>query len=295
MTSPLHIPVLCDAVVHAMHLDPQGTYVDATYGRGGHSRAILGQLGAQGRLWLVDRDPHAIEHARVHFGHDPRVRIHLGSFSEIPGMLSGTEIDGIVFDLGVASTQLDEGERGFSFRHEGPLDMRFNPMEGAPVSDWLNRASCQEIADVIYHYGEETRARAIARAIVAQRQEAPIVSTAALASLVASVVRSPKGIHPATKTFQALRMYVNDELGHIERALLGIGASLRVGGRLLVLTFHGLETRMVKSLLRGLPLLALGQAPAERYRRVGRDKASFWERRENPRARSAHLFILEKQ
>lgn len=296
MTEALHVPVLSASVLTGLAVKPDGLYVDATYGRGGHSQEILARLNDEGRLWVIDRDPEAIAHAQQEIA-DKRVCIHSGSYTDIPQILSGLEVDGILFDLGVSSTQLDDAQRGFSFRKEAVLDMRFDPKKGMPVHVWLNKADWKEIADVLYYYGEESMSRTIAKAIERRRVTSPIVKTTDLADLVAGVVRKKNGdakTHPATKTFQALRMHVNDELGHIEQALLSVGDHLKVGGRLVVITFHGLETRMVKSLLRGEVLLEGGVKPHTQYRAVGRELADVWEKRDNPRSRSAQMIVLEK-
>lgn len=297
MIDALHIPVLSTSVMEGLKLCPEGAYVDATYGRGGHSQMILSQLNEEGKLWVIDRDPEAIEHAKVHMTQS-NVCVHEGSFSDIPKLLEGIEVDGILFDLGVSSTQLDDQERGFSFRKNALLDMRFDPERGEPVHVWLNKAHWKEIADVIYYYGEEPLSRSIAKAIERKRVKSPITQTVDLADLVASVVRQRSGesrVHPATRTFQALRMHVNDELGHIEKALLAVGDHLKIGGRLVVITFHGLETRMVKSLLRGERLLEGGQVPTTQYQSKMREMADVWEKRDNPRSRSAQILVMEKK
>ena len=294
--SALHVPVLLDEVYAGLNVQQEGKYVDATYGRGGHTQRILDGLSAQGHLWVIDRDPEAIEHARCNYN-DPRVTICSGSFAQLDTFLQGTLVDGILFDFGVSSTQLDDSSRGFSFRNEALLDMRFDQDKNVPVHVWLNTATYQDIADVLHFYGEEPLARGIARAIVRRRAQAPITKTTDLANIVASVVHRKFGdskIHPATRTFQALRIFINDELGHVEKALLQSGHCLRGGGRLVCLTFHGLETRMVKSLQRNEPLLQGGERPTVHYRTMARNMADAWEKRDNPRARSAQLMVLEK-
>ena len=294
-----HIPVLSESVLSGLNIQKNGYYLDATYGRGGHSRLILEQLGEDGRLWVVDRDPEAIEHAKLTL-QDSRVTICHDSFANLDKILNTKitqQLDGVLFDLGVSSTQIDEKNRGFSFRYDGVLDMRFDQHKGLPIHVWLNQVKYEELADVIHFYGEEPLARAIARAIIYRREQHPILNTAMLANIVAAVVRKRFGdskIHPATRTFQALRMYANDELGHIEKAFLIAGDCLKPQGRLVIMTFHGLETRMVKSLYRNEPLLQGGVKSSTEYKWISREKADVWEIRDNPRSRSAQTIILEK-
>lgn len=287
----LHTPVLSNEVLSALNIKDDGCYVDATYGRGGHANLILKSLGDQAILHVVDRDPEAISHAKE-FLNDKRVSIHHTSFSDMGKFLNENTVDGILFDLGVSSPQLDNADRGFSFRKTAVLDMRFDHNSGLSAHQWLNSATCEEIADVIHHYGQERMARKIAKAIVAKR---PIYTTTDLANLIAAIVSKPDSkIHPATRTFQALRIYVNDEFSHIEKAFLSAGKFLKIGGRLVVLTFHGLETRMVKSLARGQSLLVGGNKPSHFYKIIQRSEADLWEKRDNPRSRSAQLIVLEK-
>jgi len=291
-----HVPVKLDAVIEGLNIQHDGSYVDATYGRGGHSVAILQALSPQGQLWVIDRDKEAIEHAREGMS-DARVHIYHGSFADIDKVLGAKQVDGILFDLGVSSPQLDQHQRGFSYKNAAPLDMRFDVEHSEPVHVWLNKASFQEIADVLHYYGEEPLARPIARAIVRRRDNAPIVLTTDLADIVAYVVRKRCGVskvHPATRTFQALRIFVNDELTHVEVALLRSSERLKIGGRLVCITFHGLETRMVKSLGRGEALLQGGEVPSITLKHIASNMTDAWERRKNPRSRSAQLIILER-
>jgi 16S rRNA (cytosine1402-N4)-methyltransferase len=299
-----HAPVLLDAVLDALAVRSDGCYVDATFGRGGHAGEILGRLGEGGKLIAFDRDPDASAAAARLFRGDPRVRFVCARFSELAEHVAPASVDGILFDLGVSSPQLDRAERGFSFLRDGPLDMRMDPASGESAADWLGRAGEREIAMVISRFGEERHARRIARAIVAARASAPITTTGRLAGIVAACVpgREP-GRHPATRTFQALRIHVNDELGEIERALPQAVAVLAPRGRLVIISFHSLEDRMVKRFLRtasrehpawaGMP-----QVPPEarpRLRLVGR--ATFADDAEigrNPRARSAVLRAAER-
>lgn len=249
-----HIPVLLDEVAAALRLgEVAGVFVDGTFGAGGYTRAIL-DADPQNRVIAIDRDPTAIAAGRALAGAmDGRLVLVEGRFGDLDALAADRgcpAVDAVVLDVGVSSMQLDRAERGFSFRHDGPLDMRMGA-EGPSAADLVNEASEAELADIIYLYGEERRARAVARAILEARRRAPITRTAALADLVAGVVRAEpgSGIHPATRTFQALRIAVNDELGELQRALHAAERILRPGGRLVVVTFHSLEDRIVKQFL----------------------------------------------
>ncbi len=289
-------------------LRPDGFYVDATFGRGGHSGAILERLGPQGRLFALDRDPAAITHAREAFAGETRLSVVQAAFSRLAecarewGILG--RVHGLLLDLGVSSPQLDEAGRGFSFLRDGPLDMRMDPGQGESAAQWLARASVDEIAQVLRRYGEERFARRIARAIDAARREASIETTARLAEVVARAVpaREP-GKHPATRTFQALRIQVNGELDELAAALPQALELLAPGGRLAVISFHSLEDRLVKRFLqqeaRGdrfppdLPVPASALSPTVRL--VGKAvRPSAAEVAENPRARSAVLRVAER-
>jgi 16S rRNA (cytosine1402-N4)-methyltransferase len=299
-----HAPVLLDAALDALAIRADGLYVDATYGRGGHAGAILGRLGEEGRLLAIDRDPDACRAAAEHFAGDARVRIEQARFSELARFVAPGSAQGILFDLGVSSPQLDESRRGFSFLRDGPLDMRMDPRAGESAADLLARAGEREIATVISRYGEERHARRIARAVVAARTVAPVATSGRLAEIVAASVptREP-GRHPATRTFQAIRIWVNDELGELERALPQAVDALAPHGRLVVISFHSLEDRIVKRFLRnaarenpvwaGLPELPPGARP--RLALVGKAVfASETEVARNPRARSAVLRAAER-
>ncbi len=303
-----HAPVLLDEALAALGVRPDGRYLDATFGRGGHARAIHMKLGASGRLLVVDRDPEAVASARQQFGDDSRVHIAHGAFSAlatlVPEQWAAHGFDGILFDLGVSSPQLDDAERGFSFMRDGPLDMRMDPRSGASAAEWLARVREDELARVIYELGEERFSRRIARAIVMRREQAPIVRTADLAAIVASAVRTREpGKHPATRTFQAIRMHINRELAEIEAALTASLGLLAPLGRLCVISFHSLEDRLVKVFLRrhasvdpvyaGLPDVPPGARPTLRL--VGKAaKPSAHESVSNPRARSARLRVAER-
>jgi len=299
-----HAPVLLDAALEALAVRADGCYVDATFGRGGHAGAILGRLGEEGKLLAFDRDPDAGAAAARLFDGDPRARFIRARFSELARHVAPKSVDGILFDLGVSSPQLDRAERGFSFLRDGPLDMRMDPQYGESAAQFLAQADEREIAMVIARFGEERHARRIARAIVAARALEPIATTGRLAGIVAASVpgREP-GRHPATRTFQALRIHVNDELGEIERALPQAVDALAPRGRIAVISFHSLEDRIAKRFLRaasrddpawaGMPQLP-PQAEA-RMRLVGR--AHFADEAEierNPRARSAVLRVAER-
>ncbi|MGQ0429696.1 MAG: 16S rRNA (cytosine(1402)-N(4))-methyltransferase RsmH [Gammaproteobacteria bacterium] len=299
-----HAPVLLDAALEALAIRTDGFYVDATFGRGGHAGAILDRLGEEGRLLAIDRDPEAHAAAARRFAGDSRARFVQARFSELGRLVGRGSAAGILFDLGVSSPQLDDARRGFSFLRDGPLDMRMDPRTGESAADFLARATEREIATVISRYGEERHARRIARAIVAARTAAPIATTGRLAEVVAGAVpgREP-GRHPATRTIQAIRIRVNDELGEIERALPEAVLALAPRGRLVVISFHSLEDRIVKRYLRnasreapeyaGLPQLPPEARP--RLALVGRARfAGEAEVAANPRARSAVLRAAER-
>lgn len=298
-----HQPVLLEEAVAALAVRPHGRYLDATFGRGGHARAILAELDVDGRLLLMDRDPQAIAAAQRLFGDDARVAVRHAPFSTLAEWDEARAgLDGVLLDLGVSSPQLDDAARGFSFAADGPLDMRMDPTRDEPASAWLARAGEGEIAEVIWRYGEEKRSRAIARAIVAARAQAPIERTAQLAALIAGVPGTRDGHkHPATRTFQALRIHINDELGEIERGLVAALACLRPGGRLAVISFHSLEDRVVKQFIADRSGRRTGSrrlpVPVERaaeLKPIARVMPDADELARNPRARSAVLRVAEK-
>ncbi len=303
-----HTPVLLDEVLAGLGLQADGRYCDATFGRGGHTAAILGALGPSGRVIAIDRDPEAVQAGRRRFAGETRLTLVKGSFGQLEERVRAAgfdgELNGVLLDLGVSSPQLDEARRGFSFMQDGPLDMRMDYESGQSAAQWLARAGEREIADVIHGSGEERYARRIARAIVAARSAAPIERTGQLAQLVANAVptREP-GKHPATRTFQAIRMHVNGELGALEAALPQAVRLLAAGGRLCVISFHSLEDRLVKRFMRreqagdpvyaGLPAIPAHARP--RLRRVGPAiRAGVAEVERNPRARSATLRVAER-
>jgi len=307
-----HVSVLLEESVAALALEPDGTYVDATFGRGGHSRAILARLSPRGRLVAIDRDPDAARAAAA-IG-DARLLFRRARFSALDEVLDALGIglvDGVLLDLGVSSPQIDTASRGFSFRHEGPLDMRMDPDAGESAAAFIARASLRELTEVIRDHGEERLAQPIARAIVAARAVRPIETTRELAAIVAQAVgsrtRGDWRQDPATRTFQALRIAVNDELAELERTLPRAVARLREGGRLAVISFHSLEDRIVKRFVAsasapygGDPRLArapIAQAdlPLPPLAPVGRAiKPSAAECDANPRARSAVLRVARR-
>jgi 16S rRNA (cytosine1402-N4)-methyltransferase len=303
-----HMPVLVEESLTALALEADGYYVDATFGRGGHTARILQALGREGGVLAIDRDAAAIEAGRARFAHEMRLALVHASFAElatlVPRYADGRPCRGVLFDLGVSSPQLDDAARGFSFRADGPIDMRMDATRGEPVSAWLARAGVDEIREVIATLGEERFARRIAEAIVSTRVAAPLTRTSQLAELVSRAVRTREpGKHPATRTFQALRMFINDELGQLERGLNAAADLLAVGGRLAVITFHSLEDRMVKQFMQGLsridPELArlpvIPPSAEPRFRIVGRKvRPSAEEVASNPRARSAMLRVIER-
>ena len=299
-----HLPVLFAEVMDGLAVKEDGTYLDGTFGRGGHARGVLQRLGEKGRLLAMDKDPDAIAVAMRMAGADARLSWRRGSFAglaEWPATAGG--LDGVLLDLGVSSPQLDVAERGFSFGKDGPLDMRMDPEAGESAADWLARASEKEIADVLWTYGEERQSRRIARAIVARRAGEPVVRTAQLADLIASVMpRGDSKTHPATRSFQAIRIHINRELADLEAGLDAALSRLKPGGRLAVISFHSLEDRIVKQFMakhakappasRRMPV-AIAFTPTLRLV-GGAQKAGEAELAANPRARSAVLRVAEK-
>ena len=297
----MHIPVLAAEAIDALAIEPSGMYLDGTFGRGGHSREILARLGRQGRLIALDRDPDAERAA--HAISDSRFSFHRTKFSRLDEVLSGAKVQGMLFDLGVSSPQLEDPARGFSFRIDAPLDMRMDPGSGPTAAEWLASAEEKQITEVVRDYGEERFAKQIAAAIVAARSRAPIVRTRQLADVVARAVRTREpGQDPATRTFQALRIHLNRELEEVSLMLPEAVAHLAAGGRLAVISFHSLEDRIVKQFMqrlarpdvpRGLPLRA-SEMPQPALKLIGRAvRASAQETRRNPRARSAILRVAE--
>ncbi|MBV6273593.1 16S rRNA (cytosine(1402)-N(4))-methyltransferase RsmH [Alcaligenaceae bacterium CGII-47] len=285
----------------------RGIYVDGTFGRGGHSRRLLQELESEGRLIVFDKDPQAIEAAMVLQGTDARVQVVHDGFASMASHLLAMgidQVDGVLLDLGVSSPQIDDADRGFSFMRAGPLDMRMDTSRGLTAAQWLAQASVEELKEVIERYGEERFAFKIAKTIVAGRESRPLNTTLELAELVASVVRTrEKGQHPATRTFQAIRIYLNEELQELARALPAILGMLRTGGRLAVISFHSLEDRMVKQCLAAAARPGQAQArlpimekdmPKPFVRVLGRVLPDQTEVRDNVRARSAVLRVAER-
>lgn len=304
-----HITVLLEEAVQALVQNPDGFYIDGTFGRGGHSALVLEQLSASGRLMGIDKDPTAIAHAAERFGDEPRFSIEHGSFAELQAFVEARglqgKVDGVLLDLGVSSPQLDDPSRGFSFSHDGPLDMRMDTTRGESAAEWIARADEKEIADVLYTYGEERHGRRMARAIVTEREEKPFVTTAHLAEVVSEANKSwEKGKHPATRAFQGIRIHINRELEDVEAVLDQALEMLSIGGRLVVISFHSLEDRIVKRFIRkhvkgdehlppGIPFTQ--DQLNQRLKAVGKAvKASQQELGDNPRARSAVMRIATK-
>jgi 16S rRNA (cytosine1402-N4)-methyltransferase len=305
-----HTPVLLDEVLDGLSLKPDGRYIDATFGRGGHSAAVLARLSAQGQLLAIDRDPQAVAAARERFGKDARFAIAHGSFSQMTELVRAVLgddglWDGVLLDLGVSSPQLDDAARGFSFMQDGPLDMRMNTASGITAAQWLARVSERDLERVIREYGEERFARRIAHAIVEARRTQPLDRTLMLAEIVsAAVPKREPGKHPATRTFQAIRIHINDEFAEIEAALRAALDLLAPHGRLCVISFHSLEDQIVKRFIQKHshddPVYAgLPQIPAHaraRLKRIGGAiHPSQAEVARNPRSRSAVLRVAERR
>lgn len=308
-----HETVLLNEAVEALNIKKDGVYIDATFGRGGHSAEIIKQLGPKGRLLLIDKDPLAIAHAKGVYKDDKRVVVWQGSFRDIPLALSEVgleETDGLLLDLGVSSPQLDDASRGFSFMRDGELDMRMNPDVGESASEWLGRAAEDVIANVIYDYGDERFSRRIAHAIVKKRAETPISTTLQLADIITAAIprkaqRKEPGKHPATRSFQAIRIFINRELDDLHECLNSSLEFMATEGRLVVISFHSLEDRIVKRFLkshsrapsipRGLPVMD-NQLFVPDYKLVGKPiKPSKGEIAVNVRSRSAIMRVAERR
>ena len=304
MDTQTHITVMLNEAVQALVIRPDGVYVDGTFGRGGHSKLILSQLGEGGRLWVFDKDPRAIAAAQELAKKDVRVRVVHDSFKTMSAHLAKSSVDGVLLDLGVSSPQIDEAERGFSFRQDGPLDMRMDDSRGQTAAQWLATVEEAELVRVIREYGEERFAKPIAKAIVARRTQKPFMTTLDLAGVIAGQVKTfEKGQHPATRTFQAIRIAVNDELGDLSETLTAILGLLKPKGRMAVISFHSLEDRPVKQFIAqhsrhqadwARLQLTDAQLPKLALTDLGRQKPSEDEILHNPRSRSAILRVAEK-
>ncbi|WP_137223905.1 MULTISPECIES: 16S rRNA (cytosine(1402)-N(4))-methyltransferase RsmH [Shewanella] len=304
-----HLSVLLNETVEGLNIQSDGIYIDGTFGRGGHSRHVLSHLGEKGRLIAIDRDPQAIEAAKQ-FADDPRFQIVHGGFGQLAEYveelgLTG-KINGVLLDLGVSSPQLDDAERGFSFLRDGPLDMRMDNSQGQTAAQWIARAEIEDMAWVFKTYGEEKNSRHIARCIVADREKTPFLRTKDLADLIARITKNKeRNKHPATRVFQAIRIYINSELEQIDQALEGALAVLAPQGRLSVISFHSLEDRMVKRFIRrnsqgesvphGLPITEAEINKSRKLKAVSKAmKPSDAEIEQNPRSRSSVLRVAER-
>jgi len=304
-----HQPVLLNEALEALNLCPSGIYIDATFGRGGHSRAILQQLNEAGRLIAFDQDPEAVAFARQAFADEPRFSIEHCNFNQVASVveqfgLTG-KIDGVLMDLGVSSPQLDDAERGFSFLRSGPLDMRMDTEQGVTAAQWLARVKMVDLINVLKKYGEEKFAKRIATAIVETRELREITETGDLADIISNAIPvKEKHKHPATRSFQAIRIYVNQELRAIEQGLKGAASVLAENGRLAVISFHSLEDRIVKRFMRDIssrPKLPAGLPVMEvdidvPFQLIAKPVvAGEQELKANPRSRSARLRVLERR
>lgn len=304
-----HITVLLNEAVDTLVEDPDGFYIDGTFGRGGHSALVLSRLSEQGHLMGIDKDPEAIACAAERFGDEPRFSIERGSFAQLESFVRRRElagqVDGVLLDLGVSSPQLDDPSRGFSFMSDGPLDMRMNPDVGESAAEWLARADEKEIADVLYTYGEERHSRRMARAIINERALDPIVTTGRLAKIITEANPAwEKGKNPATRAFQGIRIFINRELEDLEDCLDQALEMLKPGGNLVVISFHSLEDRIVKRFIRkyvkgdehlppGIPvtddMLNIRLKAVGKAMKAGQDEVSG-----NPRSRSAVMRVAKK-
>lgn len=304
----MHVPVLLGPVLEGLDIKADGLYVDGTFGRGGHSAAILNALDARGRLIAIDRDPQAVASASTLLTDDPRFEVVRGEFAKLETIIGergqNGKVDGLLLDLGVSSPQLDEAERGFSFLRNGPLDMRMDPDSGIAAAEWLQTVEEKDLRSIIRKFGEERHAARIARAVVTKRENAAIETTGQLAEIVSSAVPAhTRKRHPATKTFQAIRLFINNELGQLEAALAQSIGVLQLGGRLCVISFHSLEDRIVKRFMRNASREAeqyrgMPEVPVEfrpKLALVGKViSATAEEIQANVRARSARLRIAER-
>ena len=306
MNAYQHRPVLLDEAVSSLNIRGNGIYLDGTFGRGGHSRAVIARLTEQGRLLALDKDPQAVAAGKEEWGSDPRFSIVQGSFADMDQLVHdwgvAGNLDGILLDLGVSSPQLDDPERGFSFMEDGPLDMRMDPTQGVSAAEWLAEATERDMSRVFWEFGEERHARRIARSIVMARQREQLSRTSQLAALIESVIGRRERKHPATRCFQAIRIHINNELADLASGLDASIKQLRTGGRLVAISFHSLEDRLVKRTIReavrpGQVRRNIPEHPdwAPVLKLIGKPvRASEHEVSVNPRARSAVMRVAEK-
>lgn len=306
MEAERHQPVLLEEAIASLNIRGEGVYLDGTFGRGGHSRALLARLTEQGRLLALDKDPQAVAAGREALGNDPRFAIAQGSFADMDHWVHGWGVsgalDGILLDLGVSSPQLNDPERGFSFMEDGPLDMRMDPTQGVPAAEWLAEATERELSRVFWEFGEERHGRRIARSIVMAREREPLSRTSQLAELIEKTIGRRERKHPATRCFQAIRIHINNELGDLAAGLASSIKQLRPGGRLVAISFHSLEDRLVKRTFREAvrPGQVRRNIPDDpgwkaRLKLVGKAvHPSEAEVSANPRARSAVMRVAEK-
>mgnify|MGYP001179875413 CR=1 FL=1 len=295
----LHVPVLLEESLDFLLHDLSGTYLDLTFGRGSHSKAILKKISSQGKLYAVDRDLEAVIFAKDQIA-DPRFSIHHSNYSEIDSLFPQHKFDGVLLDLGICSTQLDNPERGFSFQNNGPLDMRMDLSKGFSAAEWLNSAPEIEISNILYQYGDEKASRKIANAIIESREIRPLESTIQLTKVIESVLKRTGKTHPATKSFQAIRIHVNNELDHLKIALSKLHHILKVGGVVVIISFHSLEDRIVKNFfkpeIQELPKdIPINSSVKEIYKCIKKKiKPSADEIKRNPRSRSAVMRVFSK-
>ena len=306
MSTQQHVPVLLNEALEAIRIKPDGLYIDCTYGRGGHSRAFLSQLSPQGKLFVLDQDPAAVAHAREEYSADTRVKVFYRSFADLQALTieenACGKVDGIFFDLGVSSPQLDNEERGFSFSHDGPLDMRMNTSQGQTAAEWLANITAPELFHILKEYGEERYAKKIANSIVSLREKKAITTTRQLAEIAQDCYpKNYQGIHHATRTFQAIRIALNNEIEALHKGLNAAFELLAIRGRLVVISFHSLEDRIVKRFIRktkstnALPKLPVQHKPEIFMREIEKlVRPTEQEVKINPRSRSAKMRVAEK-
>ena len=295
----LHVPVLLEESLGFLINDLSGTYLDLTFGRGSHSQQLLNRISPQGRLHAVDRDLEAVSFGKENIN-DPRFSIYHSNYSEIDALFPQQQFDGILFDLGTCSTQLDNSDRGFSFQSDGPLDMRMDKSSGFSAAEWLNSAPENEIGDILYQYGDEKSSRKIARAIIEFRATKPLQTTIELSKVIEAVLKRTGKTHPATKSFQAIRIHVNQELHHLRTGLSKLHNILKVNGVVVIISFHSLEDRIVKNFFKPeieqMPKdIPINTSVSETYRCIKKKiKPSTHEIKMNPRSRSAVMRVFEK-